>query len=69
MKIFKTLIIDNDKITISRKFEKKLNLYRYSYDIKTITGLMASSGYGLNNQIPHTTYESILNAAFKALNL
>ena len=69
MKEYKTLIIDNDTITIYRKFEKKLNLYRYSYDIKTITGWMANGGYGLNNQISHPTYESILTAAFKALNL
>jgi len=69
MKEYKTLIIDNDTITIYRKFEKKLNLYRYSYDIKTITGWMANGGYGLNNQISHPTYESILTAAFKTLNI
>ena len=67
--LFSTIIIDNSTITIYRKFEKKLKLYRYSYDIKTITGWMANGGYGLNNQITHPTYESILTAAFKALNL
>lgn len=67
--LFSTIIIDNSTITIYRKFEKKLNLYRYSYDIKTITGWMANGGFGLNNQIIHPTYESILTAALKTLNL
>lgn len=67
--VYKTLIINNDTITIYRKFEKKENLYRYSYDIKTITGWMANGGYGLNNQISHPTYESILTSAFQVLNL
>ena len=69
MKEYKTLIIDNSTITIYRKFEKKENLYRYSYDIKTITGWMANGGFGLDNSISHPTYESILNAAFKTLNI
>ena len=69
MKEYKTLCIDNSTITIYRKFEKKENLYRYSYDIKTITGWMANGGFGLNNQITHTTYESILQAALNTLNL
>ena len=69
MKTFKTLIIDNSTITIYRKFEKKLNLYRYSYDIKTTTGWMGNGGFGLNNQITHPTYESILQAALNTLNL
>ena len=69
MKTFKILVIDNSTITIYRKFEKKENLYRYSYDIKTITGWMANGGFGLNNQITHTTYESILQAALNTLNL
>ena len=69
MKEYKTLIIDNSTITIYRKFEKKENLYRYSYDIKTITGWMANGGFGLDNSISHPTYESILNAALKTLNI
>jgi hypothetical protein len=69
MKTYKTLIIDNSTITIYRKFEKKLNTYRYSYDIQTSTGWMANGGFGIDNSISHPTYESILNAAFKTLNL
>ena len=69
MKTYKTLYIDNSTIKIYRKYEKKENLYRYSYDIKTITGWMANGGYDINNQISHPTYESILKAAFKALNI
>ena len=69
MKTFKTIVIDNNHIAIYRKYEKKLKQHRYSYDIKTITGWMANGGYGLNNQISHPTYESILNAAFKALSI
>jgi hypothetical protein len=69
MKTYKTLIIDNSTITIYRKFEKKLNLYRYSYDIQTSTGWMANGGFGLDNSITHPTYESILTAAFQVLNL
>lgn len=67
--VYKTLIIDNSTITIYRKFEKKLNLYRYSYDIKTITGWMGNGGYGLNNEISYPTYDDILTAAFKALSI
>jgi hypothetical protein len=69
MKTFKTIIIDNNKITIYRKFEKKLNKHRYSYDIQTSIGWMANGGFGLNNQITHPTYESILTSAFNAINL
>ena len=69
MKKFKTIIIDNNKITIYRKFEKKLNLYRYSWDIQTPTGWMGNGGYGINNQITHPTYESILTSAIQVLNL
>lgn len=69
MKKYKTLIIDNSTITIYRKFEKKLNTYRYSYDIQTSTGWMANGGFGLNNQITHPTYESILTSALQVLNI
>lgn len=69
MKTFKTLIIDNSTITIYRKFEKKLNLYRYSYDIKTTTGWMGNGGYGIDNSISYPTYESILTSAFQVLNI
>ena len=69
MKTYKKLCIDNSTITIYRKFEKKLNLYRYSYDIKTSTGWMANGGFGLDNSITHPTYESILHAAFNTLNI
>jgi hypothetical protein len=69
MKTYKKLCIDNSTITIYRKFEKKLNLYRYSYDIKTSTGWMANGGFGLDNSITHPTYESILTAAFQVLNI
>jgi hypothetical protein len=69
MKAYKKINIDNSTITIYRKFEKKLNTYRYSYDIKTSTGWMANGGFGLNNQITHPTYESILQAALNTLNL
>jgi len=67
--VYKTLIIDKSTITIYRKFEKKENLYRYSYDIKTITGWMVNGGFGLDNSITYTTYESILTSAFQVLNL
>jgi hypothetical protein len=69
MKTFKTIIIDNSTITIYRKFEKKLQQHRYSYDIKTSTGWMANGGFGLDNSITHPTYESILTSAFNAINL
>ena len=69
MKTFKTLIIDNSTITIYRKFEKKLNTHRYSYDIQTTTGWMGNGGYGLDNSISYPTYESILTSAFNAINL
>ena len=67
--LFSTIIIDNSTIKIYRKYEKKLKQYRYSYDIKTITGWMANGGFGLNNQITHPTYESILKAALNTLNI
>jgi hypothetical protein len=69
MKTYKTLIIDNSTIKIYRKFEKKLNLYRYSYDIQTSIGWMANGGFGLNNQITHPTYESILTSTLQVLNI
>jgi hypothetical protein len=67
--IFNTIIIDNSTITIYRQYEKKLKLHRYSYDIKTSIGWMANGGFGLNNQITHPTYESILTSAFNAINI
>ena len=69
MKTFKTLRIDNATIKIYRKYEKKLKQHRYSYDIQTPIGWMCNGGFGLNNQITNPTYESILTAAFKTLNL
>ena len=69
MKTFKTIVIDNSTITIYRKYEKKLNLYRYSYDIQTGIGWMGNGGYGLDNSISYPTYESILTSAFQVLNL
>lgn len=69
MKTFKTLIIDNNHIAIYRKYEKKLKKHRYSYQITTPIGWMCNGGFGLNNQITHPTYESILQAAINTLNL
>jgi hypothetical protein len=69
MKAYKKINIDNSTITIYRKFEKKLNTYRYSYDIQTSTGWMANGGFGLDNSITHPTYESILTSAFQVLNI
>lgn len=69
MKTFKILGIDNNHIAIYRKYEKKLKQYRYSYQIKTPTGWMCNGGFGLNNEITHPTYESILQAALKTLKL
>jgi len=69
MKTFKTIVIDNSTITIYRKFEKKLNTHRYSYDIQTPTGWMGNGGYGLDNSISYPTYESILTSAFQVINL
>jgi hypothetical protein len=69
MKLYETINIDNSTITIYRKFEKKLNLYRYSYDIQTPTGWMGNGGYGIDNSISYSTYESILTSALKTLNL
>ena len=69
MKAHKKIHIDNSTIKIYRKYEKKLQQYRYSYDIKTPIGCMCNGGFGLNNQITHPTYESILTSAFQVLNI
>ena len=69
MKAHKKLRIDNATIKIYRKYEKKLKQHRYSYQITTPIGWMCNGGFGLNNQITHPTYESILQAAFQVLNL
>jgi hypothetical protein len=69
MKAYKKIIIDNSTIKIYRKYEKKLKKHRYSFDIQTPIGWMCNGGFGLDNSITHPTYNSILNAAFKTLNL
>jgi hypothetical protein len=69
MKTYKKLCIDNSTIKIYRQYEKKFQQFRYSYDIQTPIGWMCNGGFGLNNQITHPTYESILQAALNTLNL
>lgn len=69
MKTYKEIIIDNNSITIYRQYEKKYKQYRYSYGIQTSTGYMGNGGYGINNEISHPTYESILTSALQVLNL
>jgi len=69
MKTHKKIYIDNSTIKIYRKYEKKFGQFRYSYQIKSQIGWMFNGGFGLDNQITHPTYESILQAAFTTLNL
>jgi hypothetical protein len=69
MKTYKKLCIDNSTIKIYRQYEKKFQQFRYSYQITTPIGWMCNGGFGLDNSISHTTYESILTSAFQVLNL